>query len=168
MSPAARHTLGQALAKRAEVLAVLNRHTEAIRDWDQALRLAEPADRFGLHLNRTLAQARAGQHRQASMEAESLAEKATHSGKTLFQLACVYSLSAAAAGRDAQRTPDEQTKLAHDYAARAVEMLSQARETGYFKTPDHIDQLKQAADLNPLHPDAEFKKLLEELTKPGM
>jgi serine/threonine-protein kinase len=168
MSPPVRNILQIAHAKRAEVLALLDRQAEAVRDWDQALRLADPHEQFQLRMNRTLALARSGQYERASAEAGRLAGRAPLSGSDLYQLACVYSQAAGAAEGDARLPVDRRANLTGDYVRQAVEMLSQALAAGYFKTPDHVDQLKQAPDLNPVRAGVEFKQLLQQLAPPEM
>jgi hypothetical protein len=57
-------------------------------------------------------------------------------------------------------SPAERDTLAEHYAARALELLTRARDAGFFKTAAGLNTLKRDTDLNPLRSRAEFRKLL--------
>ena len=78
-------------------------------------------------------------------------------------LAGVYSVASAAALEDAKLPSASCERLAVQYAARALQLLIKARDTGYFKDPSVIEQLKTDADLAPLRAGEDFYKLLPEL-----
>jgi tetratricopeptide (TPR) repeat protein len=151
----ARLYLWNAHRGRANALTRLARHGEAAQDWGRALELAAGPARPFLRLQKALALAHAGDHAQADAEADAeadaLAEAKDVNAGTLYDLACVYSLSSAAVKSDA--------KLADRYAARAVELLRQAVAKGW----KDIDHLKEDTDLDPLRSRDDYRKLLKEL-----
>jgi tetratricopeptide (TPR) repeat protein len=151
--------------RRAQVLVKVGRHAEAILDWDRAIQLAVGKERDEFHLARAVAQARTGDHRQASAEANELAGKAPGSGNVLYQAACVYALSSVAVPKDAELRQIERDKLAARYGSRAVALLTQAEKAGYFKAPAEFDQLRKDTDLDPLRSRPDFQKLLREMAE---
>jgi serine/threonine protein kinase/tetratricopeptide (TPR) repeat protein len=137
---------------RAIALDKLGRHADAVKDWDRALALnARPQSQSMFRWQRAYSLARAGEHARAVAEANALADAKEATGNTLYNLACVCALAAAAVGDDA--------KLQDQYAARAVELLRQAVAKGY-KDAAHA---KQDKDLDALHSRSDFEKLLAEL-----
>jgi eukaryotic-like serine/threonine-protein kinase len=139
---------------RAEALDRLARHADALEDWDRALALnLGVADLAAICSGRAQSLARAGNHVEAAAEANTLAESAGLNGGALYDLACVFTLAAAAVKDDA--------KLRDQYAARAVELLRQAVAKG-FKDATHM---KKDIDLDPLREREDFKKLLADLEK---
>jgi serine/threonine-protein kinase len=153
--------------KRAETLAQLGRHADALPDWDVVLELAGKAERPYFQLHHAVAVARAGDYGKATMEAEALAAQASKSGEALYQLACVYALSSAAAAGDLKRAREERQALADQYALRALELLNLARPLGLFKSPANLQRLKMDKDLDAIRPRAEFRSLVEELEQQG-
>jgi hypothetical protein len=99
----------------------------------------------------------------ATAEVETVINKPSVAGECLFDAACVYALSAAAAGRDPQLVFIEQEALADKYATRAIELLTRARTAGFFKNPANVGELKKGKDLDPLRLRADFQKLLTDL-----
>jgi hypothetical protein len=81
-------------------------------------------------------------------------------GGFLYGLAGVYSLASAATGSDAALTPEDRSRLAEQYAARAVELLRHAQAADYFAHPTRLDKLKSDKDLDPLRSRPDFQKLL--------
>jgi serine/threonine-protein kinase len=143
--------LRMAYRSRAIALTQLGRYTEAARDWGRAIELDEGPDRPLCLLQRAISLARAGDHAQAVSEANALAEAKDVNAGTLYDLACVCSLSSAAAKNDAQ--------LAERYAARAVDLLRQAVTNGW----KDVEHLKKDTDLDPLRSRDDYRKLLKEL-----
>jgi hypothetical protein len=128
------------------------RHAEAAEDWDQAARLAGGAERERYRLRRAAALARAGDRARAVAEAGALAAGQDLRGEALYQLAGIYATASAVA---------DDTTLADQDAARALELLARARAKGYFKTPAGVKRLREDADLAPLRSREEFRQLLQ-------
>jgi serine/threonine-protein kinase len=147
---AARHCLSHAHTERAEILTDLNRHKEALGDWDQAVALEHGHDLAVLRLRRAATITRLGDHAQATGEANGLLADSQPTADLFFLAARVFAL-ASVYGRD---------KPAEPYAARAVALLDQARTADYFKTPDLIAALLKDKDWEPLRARADFQKLI--------
>src|SRR5262249_22836964 len=129
----------------------LARHAEALKDWDRAIELDSGADRGYYRLRRALTLARLKEHAQATAEANSLAEVKGVTSGDLYNLAFVFSLSAATAHDD--------TDKVEQYAARAVALLSRAVAEGY----KNVEHMKKDSDLDALRQRDDFKKLVRGL-----
>jgi tetratricopeptide (TPR) repeat protein len=146
---------------RAQVLAQLGRPAESAKDWQQAAELDDGRMRPYFRLQQSFALARAGEHRKAVGAVEEVLESSTQganaprSGALLFDAACIYALSASAVTDDA--------KLREHYAVRAIALLHQARQGGFFKDPKQLDNVRKDPDLNALRQREDFKKFLAEL-----
>jgi hypothetical protein len=98
--------------------------------------------------------ARLGRHARATAEADELARLAPGSGGDLYDLACVFALSASAVGAE--------PALRESYGARAMGLLLRAVQTGY-RDAAH---LKQDADLDPIRNRSDFQGLITDLAFP--
>jgi hypothetical protein len=65
--------------------------------------------------------------------------------------------------RDAKLPEAERRNLAENYAARAVVLLGQARDTGCFKNPRLLEEMKKDQNLNSLRQWPDYLKLLPTL-----
>jgi hypothetical protein len=123
-------------------------------DWERAIELNnENKYHAQLRAQRALTRARLGNHAQAAGEANALLEDRTISVERLYDAACVFALSAAAA-RD-------EGKLAGSYAARAVALLRLAMEKGY----KDVEHLRSDPDLASLRSRKDFQQLVQEWKK---
>jgi serine/threonine-protein kinase len=89
---------------RALALTQLNRHAEAVRDWDRTIELDEGPTRNDLRLQRAVCLAQAGEHVRAVAEANALTEGKGVTGPTLYDAACVCALAAASVKDNAKLT----------------------------------------------------------------
>jgi serine/threonine protein kinase/tetratricopeptide (TPR) repeat protein len=158
-----RHFLDRGYITRARVLAHVERHAEAVIDYDRAIALTAEGDQDAYRLARVLSIVRVGDHVRATREAEELVVRAADAGDVQYDLACVYSLSSWVAHEDESLPEAERDKLADDYAAFAIRLLTKLDDAGYFKDPQNIEQLKNDEDFDPLRAQKEFKKLLDRL-----
>jgi hypothetical protein len=152
--PGVRQYLYSAHSGRAESLYWLQRWPEVLQDLDQAVPLAD-----GLNLQRTRTRraatlAHLGEAAEAAAEADDLARGAGLTSDFLYDLACVYSLSAAAA---------RELSVRHRYAARAVEVLEQAAREGY----RDLANMKKDTDLDPIRNRPDFQVLILDLAFPA-
>jgi tetratricopeptide (TPR) repeat protein len=147
---------------RGEALTLLNRHEEAMADFDRAAALASGAGRTMMQLQRAGSLARMGRHAQAVAHAEPIVQQSPPAG-VLYNSACVYALASAAAARDTQLAEAERTRLAEQYAARAVELLTQVHAAGFFKRPAMIEHLEQDVDLDSLRSREDYRQLLGQI-----
>jgi serine/threonine-protein kinase len=161
-----RNNLRDAHWGRATTLTQQGRHTEALKDWDRALELADDQARLALRVARAGTLARLGDHARAAAEGAEVEGGKPDSGDLLYQLACLWSLCAAAVGRDAKVPAAERDTQSGQYTARGLERLAQARAAGHFKDPTHVKDLKSTADLAALRERKGFQKLLAEVEAP--
>jgi len=127
---------------------------------DLAFALAQAKDEVpALLLARTRVLLRQGKLADAAVTAEKLAALEPLSQSNLYNAACGCALCAGAAKADASQ--------AERYAARALELLGQAKAAGFFKTPAKIALLKRVKDLDPLRERADFKEFLAEIANPS-
>ena len=81
-----------------------------------------------------------------------------------YNFACVYSMSSAAAAKDAALPASEREKFADQYGRLAVELLERAHTAGSIAA-GLGDYLKRDTDLDALRARDDFKKLVGELDK---
>jgi serine/threonine protein kinase/tetratricopeptide (TPR) repeat protein len=102
-----------------------------------------------------------GDHGRAAQQAEVIAGKEELATSNLYNMGCVYSRCAAAAGKDAKLPPNERAMLQDQYAARAIEYLHQSVAKGLHTLP----LFKTDPDLGAPRGREDFKKLVEEVEK---
>src|SRR5262249_22329953 len=112
-----------------------------------------------LRLGRAATWARRGTHEEAAAEAHQIVGRAPGQGDILYRAACVYAQAAAAAATDARLTPLDQSGVQEHYAARAVQLLEQAGQLGYFRSPGKRDEVENSPDLAPLRGRSDFQQL---------
>jgi hypothetical protein len=164
---AARRYLRNSHWGRARAWTRLGRHAEALPEWDRTLELEAGALRNSFRLQRALTLAHLGNHSQAVAEADDLAQGKDLRGDTLYDLACVYAVSSAAAQKDASLPHADRERLAERRAGQAVELLAKAQATGYFKERARVEHLKQDTDLDALRARPDYQKLVRELEGPA-
>jgi tetratricopeptide (TPR) repeat protein len=142
----AKRQLGRCYQARGLACTQLERHAEAVKEWDRAFDLSAPEDRTRIRTERATSLLRVGQPARALADAEEVRDTTGLSGEQRYNLACIYSV----ASRDGER------KQVH--ADRAMELLKQAIAAGW----NDVEQTKQDTDLDPLRARADFKKLLAE------
>jgi tetratricopeptide (TPR) repeat protein len=162
---AVRLNLCDAYSKRADALMQQARYAEALPDWDQAFALGAHPARLQFKFFRAIALAHLGEHDKATKEAAELTAVASGSGQALYHLACVYALSAAAAGGDTTLAAADRKARSDQYAAQAVTMLTKAQAAGFFKSPAAREQLSRDPSLDSLRNREAFMSLLGTLTE---
>lgn len=108
------------------------------------------------------AMAMMGDYRGASTETERAVAIAPDDGLILYNSACAFSNCTAAVRRDAKLSAAERDGLAEQYARRAMELLQQAKGTGYFNAVARVRHLWHDPDLEAIRQRDDFKKLLSE------
>src|SRR5262249_35844717 len=110
-----RHFLRNAYWGRGRALDKLGRPAEAIADWDQAVELAPAPEKAEMRAGRAPSLVRAGQVERAVAEAADLAKAPDADADQLYDLACVYALTA---GKDEANR--------EGYVANALQLLRRA------------------------------------------
>jgi serine/threonine protein kinase len=95
-------------------------------------------------------------HARATDEAEALAKEQNLSAVHVYDIACLFSRSAAAAERDPKLSPADRTRLKARYADRAMDFLRDALARGY----RHPIAMRTDIDLDPLRSRDDFRKLI--------
>jgi tetratricopeptide (TPR) repeat protein len=137
---------------RAITLTRLERHAEALADWDRLMELEE-ISKPGTRWQRARTLARLGECERALREAKSLAGKGRPSSRTLYDLASVYALCA--------RGPENVRSPGPNDAALAVALLRQATGRRYGKRLREL--LMTDPDLEALRSREDYRELLREL-----
>ena len=140
---------------RALALSDLQRHAEAIKDWDRVIELDKGRGRSEFRLQRAMTLAHAGDHARAVTEADDLARTANIPGGALYNLACVYGVSMAAV--------KENASMKEQCARKALVLLRRAQTAGFFKDANVVEHMKQNDDLAALRGRADFQALLAAL-----
>ena len=84
--------------------------------------------------------------------------------RNFYSTACLLSLASDAVTRDGSLTTVDRKTLEVQYAARAMELLMKAHETGWFDDAANVIHLKKTdTDLDPLRQRDDFKKFVETL-----
>jgi serine/threonine protein kinase/tetratricopeptide (TPR) repeat protein len=135
---------------RADALVKLDRHAEALADWDQTVDLSDPKQRPEMQAYRALSRLRAGKAEDAVAEVAELTKLNIWNGAGLYNFACIYAVASA---KDKARQ--------EEHAQRAVALLRQAVKAGF----TDVALMKKDTDLDPLRQRDDFKKLLAELDK---
>jgi serine/threonine protein kinase len=150
-----RRSLQLVYSGRAGALFRMGRWADALPGWERAIAIAEGPTLPRVRLFRAATLAHLGQHARATAEADELARSAPGSGADLYDLACVFALSAAAARGE--------PALRERYAARADGLLRQAVEKGF----RNVASLEKDADLDPIRDRPGFRGLMMDLTFPA-
>jgi serine/threonine protein kinase len=112
-----------------------------------------------LSIGRAVALAQLGHYARAARDAEEIAAQDDLTRVDVYNVACVYSRCAEAAGKDAARTPAARADLREQCASRAVATLRQAVTKGFKNVP----ALQTDLDLNALRGREDFQGLLREV-----
>ena len=132
------------------------RHAEALADWDRVVELADEPARQRFRFMRVLTAAQAGDHARAVADLNELFPSASFSDDDRYNAACVYSLCSAAALADGRLSDDDRTRLVDDYARRAVKIIGELGQAGYFQDSQHAANLRDDPDLAPLRSRSDF------------
>jgi tetratricopeptide (TPR) repeat protein len=146
--------LSVAHQSRAEALSALQRHPEALKDYDKAVELSSESGRLGACSIRAVGLLKAGRMAAAIEEAEKVAKNARP--RVLYNVARVYALASVPTKAN-PISPELQAK----YAERAIALLRQAVAKGY----KNVNEMKNDDDLKSLRPRDDFQKLLREMQK---
>ncbi len=147
--------LGRALAFEA-----LNCWCAAVADWDRVVEFDMPPTPWVNRVLRAVAMARAGMHTRATAEAQTLAADPQVSADGVYDLACIWALSAARAAKDNRLKDAERQMLAERCALEAIKVLRRLRDGDYFQKPAHAILLATDLDLLSLRGRTDFKELL--------
>src|SRR5262249_27361486 len=118
---------------RAMALADLDRVADAVKEWDRALRLESGRYADHIRLHRAVVLARTGDYAPALKEADAVLAKKPKGANLYYHAGVVHAAAAAAVSTDENIPSPERARLAEQYAARCVALLTEARAAGYFR-----------------------------------
>ncbi len=121
--------------------------------------LAARPQLVGARINRAGALAGRGDHARATDEAEAVARQGNLHSVNLYDLACVFSRSSAAADHDTKLSPADRTRLKARYADRAMDFLRQAVAQGW----NNPRVMEKDPDIHPLRARPDFRKMFPDL-----
>jgi serine/threonine protein kinase len=135
---------------RANALGQLGKHAEAIKDWQRAFDLDDGAARENIQAFKLTAEME---------EKIKAAEKspARASASLRFEAAQVYARALGAAVNATEQSLQKQ------YADRALALLQEIKDAGYFRAVKRIEPLRNHADFKPLQQDPRFQEFLKRL-----
>jgi tetratricopeptide (TPR) repeat protein len=143
----------------------------AVTRYDKAIAILEGVLAGGLgaarnsllnaRLDRATALAARGDHAQATAVAEAVARQGDLNAGHLYDLACAFAQSSAAADRDPKLSPADRARLKARHADQAMNFLQKAVAEGW-RFPGI---LKTDPDVDPLQARDDFRKLLAELER---
>jgi eukaryotic-like serine/threonine-protein kinase len=172
--PLAKGYLRETLASRAQFLGTLDRHLEALPDWERASALAEDVAIWSnLEMGRARALAdlqnqardlaRERKYVQATRIADTLAEQKYASGITFYRAAAAYALSSEAVVHNDALPEAERQQLSDVYAKRAVDLLRKTATYGNFDDQAGLDKLKQDDDFKSIRSRDDYRMLIDKL-----
>jgi hypothetical protein len=92
--------------------------------------------------------------------AEAYEREVFQNGGGDYWLALVYALATSTANSDDRISPAARKERSEAYAARAVQLLEQARIAGYFRIPLRRKNLEEAKEFAPLRARADFQTVI--------
>jgi serine/threonine-protein kinase len=144
----------------AMALGDLDRHSEAAKEWEQALAMDAGPYKDEIRLRRATAQARAGDYMQALTEADTVLAGKALDADVFYHAAVLHVAAAIAVDKDEKVPRSERATRADRYAVRAVELLDQALAAGYVKTAKELDKLRTNKALELLWPRQDFQRVM--------
>jgi hypothetical protein len=146
---------------KAYALSGKGNHAESAREWERVIELSDQPiptqPRVRLAIERLLN----GELRRALDLAKELKPSDEVASEECYDLACLYSLCAAAA-RDDQGIPDKQRQdLVQSHIADAIRWLKAAAAAGFFHDPANRDLPQKDPDLKILRDRPGFLQIIE-------
>ena len=130
---------------------------QAERAYTVAIALDDRLDRSVLFMYQALSLVLAGEHERAVAAADGSVTGEEGLVDDVYHAACVHALALRFVRNDA--------KLTNKYAARAVELLTKARDTGYCKDAAKLAHMKKDSDFDSLRSRDDYTKLVADLEK---
>ncbi|HTU93032.1 MAG TPA: protein kinase [Gemmataceae bacterium] len=158
------HCYAMALGSRASTWMALQEYKKALADWDRLLEVAGPPESDKNRHWRALTLTKLGDHRQAAEDVAQALRRRGISQSERYLCACVLAHALAAAQKDPHLNSEHRKQAEDEYAARAIEVLTQLRREGYFRNLLTWLGLVMDADLAALRAREDFKRWRSKLT----
>jgi tetratricopeptide (TPR) repeat protein len=146
---------------RADVLYHLGPPDKAESDWEQAVTLSPPANRWAVRYGRATALWRTGRFAAAAAAVEELVRPPETTAVQDYDAACLLALIATDV-KDSADNPGARER----YATRCVELLLRADAKGLFKDPAERENFRTNPDFDAVRQREDFRKLVEALKEP--
>jgi tetratricopeptide (TPR) repeat protein len=162
-------------AQRARALDQLERHDEAVPNWNRAAELDTGSQRAAFQVSEAGSLSRAGRQSDAAQLMESVihGDPTLGSPSTLYEAARVFAVCSREDSRsDADETkqtgaldqtkssdqqPSPEASQREKWAARSVEQLKRAQESGFFKQTENINRLETESDFSTIRSRTDFE-----------
>ncbi len=150
---------------RAQALIELNRHAEALRDWDRAVSVAlNDQQRNQIAVLRMFTRINLGDYATATDEAAAIATRRGLDGTNRYNLACIYSRAIPLAKADRARAESNRESCAEYFAKQAMACLTECRTIGFFKDPANVTNMQNDSDLASLKARPDYQSFASDLT----
>ena len=146
---------------RGLALSGLGRHRESADDWVRVVELSTQPVPTEYRLRLAIELVYAGELVRALAQAQLVKPSPDISGEDCYNLACIYSRSAANAQNEKSGSLDQQARLIESHVLDALRWLRSAAKAGLFKDPAQRDQAKKDPDLEILRNRKEFRQFIE-------
>jgi serine/threonine-protein kinase len=144
----------------ALALAEKGDHRESANEWARVIESSTKPIPAIYHAALALELFKAGELERAHAAAQNVKAPAGISREQCYNLACLYSLSAAAARKDAKLSPDDRPGRVKSEISQALVWLKAAADAGFFKEPANVDHAKKDSDLEILRENPAFLRIL--------
>jgi tRNA A-37 threonylcarbamoyl transferase component Bud32 len=144
----------ESIAKQQEAKAKANQKLAEV-ERDRADQQWKRADAFLAHCSTAVEE-----FARAAVDGKNARRESGDPAEVLYVLARYFATTGPTFAADVSLTESDRSKLADEYASRAVYLLQQARKHGYFARSANRDKLTQDKDLTPLRSRADFQELL--------
>jgi tetratricopeptide (TPR) repeat protein len=159
-----RSQLGAVYVDRAGTLRRLGREEDARKDFEQMAELGKGQSNVDVRLWRAQGLAHLGDYSAAVGELDDMRAKGQEPVFSHYNFACVYSLCSGMVEKDESLPATDRKELAGAYADRAVNMLRELRDLGFFSA-FFINYVKNDKDFAPLESHEGFMAFLGELAQ---
>jgi tetratricopeptide (TPR) repeat protein len=137
------------------------KHRESVAEWTRVLELSDQPVPPRPRIQLAIALLSAGEPARALGQARQVKPAPEISGEDCYNLACLFSRSAAAARDDNRVAADERPRRAAPHVSDALRWLKAAAAAGFFQDTANRDHARKDSDLEILRDRAEFRQLVE-------
>jgi serine/threonine protein kinase len=148
-------------ANRAQALAARQRHKEAADDWGRVLELSTEPVPPNYRIVLAFEFLQCGELDRAIAQARLAREAVALSGEDLYNLGCLFSRAAAAAGSHQRGKGEERSGRLESYVADALSALQKAAAAGYFRDPAVRELAGKDHDLDFVRDRREFRRIFD-------
>ncbi len=134
--------LGIMHQERAKVLIGMGRYRDALKYWEKS--------QANVDVARVATQAMLGHQQQTALQGAGAIAEVPDAGQMFFRVACFHSDCLGLVEKQTQYAQKDRDSYAQAQIKSAIELLTRAAATGYFKDPAHLDMLKSDKRLEPL------------------